>query len=60
MSAPCGGHFDVCGLKSVFPDAHVAGENEFDFIRRCGGELKRGFVYSQKRRSRGSALFDLS
>ena len=29
----------TCGLRSVFSDAHVAGENRFQFFRACGREL---------------------
>ena len=34
----------VCGPRSVFSDAHVAGKNRSDLIRGCGRELCEAFI----------------
>jgi hypothetical protein len=38
--APCA---HVCEPSGIFSAAHVAGENDQTFFRRCGGETLRGF-----------------
>ena len=43
--------FHTCSLRSIFSAAHVAGENDFTFFRRAGGETLRGFGTAQKNRS---------
>ncbi len=43
ICAPAARKFHTCSLRSIFSAAHVAGENDRTFFRRCGGETLRGF-----------------
>ena len=35
-------------VRSVLPDAHVAGKNRLHFVRGCGREFSEGFRYQKK------------
>ena len=48
ICAPTARKFHTCSLRSIFSAAHVAGENDFTFFRRAGGETLRGFGTAQK------------
>ena len=44
ICAPTAHKFHTCRARSIFPDVHAAGENDFDFICACGRKLCEAFL----------------